>query len=262
VRANPATLVIRVVTIAGKIRRVRRFTDMTNLKLTLLAAAAAAGCATTPTAPHDNGDPLATITSTTGTTVELYTAGTGFLAIEYGDMALPRVLDDLRGLTLADVYRIASGEAPPPDLEALSAEMASHKSDVTESRAVVRDHSPPQLVTPGVAYSGGSCTPTWLENHGYCGAGGGGTDWSLLNWWNGAYEHLNGVNHSSAVLCADIGDIVWEIHNGDGGNHTLTVLEGQMFFYGLSSDDLFGTWLNYDVTHASNNRFNFCGWAS
>jgi hypothetical protein len=241
----------------------RRFTGMTiksTLFLFATLAAAAAGCATDDA--HDF-DQLAAVTSFTGTTVELFTAGDGYMAVEYGDKDLPRALPDVRGLSLADAYRAATRHEPPAELAARSEVMANHAAERTGATALsyVVDRSKPLPAAPGVVYSTGSCSAQWMQDHGWCTAGSG-TDWELLNWWNGAYEHLGGVNHSSAALCADIGSVVWEIHNGDGGNHTWTLLQGQLLTYGLSTDDWFGTWLDYDVTHATNNRFQFCGWAS
>jgi hypothetical protein len=208
---------------------------------------------------HADLDQLAKLTSHTGTTVELYTAGSGFLFVEYGPKELPRAIANVEGLSLADVYRTAAHAEPPADLVALSAQIEALPRNPRPDPARRIAESPPSQQP--VPYATGSCSATWMQNQGFC-SPGSGTDWNLLNWWNGAYEHLSGVFHSNAWLCADIGNIVWEIHNGDGGNHTWTVLEGQLFNYGLSSNDLFGTWLNYDVTHATNNRFQFCGWAS
>ena len=76
----------------------------------------------------------------------------------------------------------------------------------------------------------------------------------------GAYKHSGTVDMPYAYLCADIGDVLWQINNGDGGFHQRTVQQGELFNY--SFRDPGETWLNYDVLQAAGNRFQFGGSAN
>jgi hypothetical protein len=209
--------------------------------------------------------PVAKITSHTGTTVEIYAASaTGYFAVEYGRATLPRALDkdDVLELSAADLYRKATARVDVPAAVAeLSDRVEAADGEASPPPATARiagtglagiDHpiDRPVAVT-------GSCSATWFRDKGYCeDSSGAPRTWCLLNWWDGAYEHGD-TDLTYAYLCADIGNIVWEVTNGDGGNHTWSLLEGDLMWYSLH--DAGGTWIHYDVTHATNNRFQFGG---
>jgi len=171
--------------IRGKISRPGRCGGMTNpprlsVLASILATAAFGACAVddSPQA-HADLDQLAKLTSHTGTTVELYTAGSGFLYVEYGPKELPRAVVNPEGLSLAEVYRTAAHAEPPAEIAALSAQIETLPRNPRPDPAR-RVAESPRSQQP-VPYTTGSCSATWMQNQGYCSAGSG-TDWELLNW--------------------------------------------------------------------------------
>ena len=227
---------------------------MTKL-CTVLFAASLVACA----ADAVDNEPIATFTSRTGTTIDMFATGEhGFEVIEHGASTSPFVLvkSDVGVLSAAELYRKATGEtAVPAAIAELSARVEA--ADATTKRSVVEQHAAEPLTTqpPAVIASSGSCPATTFQTN-FCIAGAPRT-WCLLNWWNGAYEYTSDTDLSFADICADIGSVVWKITNGDGGNHTITVLQGQHFSY--SFHDTWGDWLHYDVVQATNDRFQFAG---
>jgi hypothetical protein len=240
---------------------------------TLLVAAALGGCidsAPTQPSPPTRGTsyemvPVAKVRSHTGTTVEIYEASaTGYFAVEYGAGSLPRALgkDDVRTMSAAELYRkaTASAEVPAAVAELSERVEAADREEVTPTVAGrIAGTSLDALQHPITALpaTSGSCSATWFRDQGYCPSNDGSPrNWCLLNWWNGAYEY-GSTDLTYAYLCADIGSVVWEVTNGDGGDHTWTLLQGDLLWYSLH--DTWGTWIHYDVTHATNNRFQFGG---
>jgi hypothetical protein len=192
--------------------------------------------------------PVATFTSRTGTTIELYAMRSGYSAIELGDADLPRALSqhDVATLSPSQVFMDASGTATvPAEVDALTQRLGQTTTGIR-----------PLPPAPVAALNG--CSSSSFTAGGYCPSGD--VDWCLLNWWNGAYEHIGDLWYSDAYLCVKQGSVLWQISNGEGGFHQWTVSTGQLFHYYLY-DGLDSTWLYYDVLQASGDQFQFGGMA-
>jgi hypothetical protein len=237
----------------GKIGARTRFEGMTKTLLAASLLSALASCTTGADDPSPTTQPDMTVAasfkSKTGTTIEVIPIGaSGYLATELGDASLPRALPTSQVPTPLELYQqiAASPTSPPPALVELSSRVSS--TNITRT-------SPPVAARP-VTPDANQCTATNFEAKGYCLSGAQDT-WCLLDWHNGAYSYNSDTWYSLAYLCATTGPIVWKITNGDGGDHSYTVLAGQLFDYYLYDSD--GTWLDYNVTQASGDEFQFGG---
>jgi hypothetical protein len=197
--------------------------------------------------------PVASFTSRTGTTIELYALRSGYSAAEIGDATLPRALhaNDVATLSPSQLFEQAAGTTAVPDEVT---ELTRQIGLTTTGTPAARLAEP---VVDAVAALDG-CSSSSFVAGGYCPSGD--YDWCLLNWWNGAYEHIGDTWYSNAYLCVKQGSVLWQIQNGEGGFHQWTVNAGELFHYYLY-DGLDSTWLYYDVLHASGDEFQFGGMA-
>jgi hypothetical protein len=58
------------------------------------------------------------------------------------------------------------------------------------------------------------------------------------------------------------GNAIWQIQNGRGGFHQWSISKGQFMWYLMYTDDIFGTYNNYDVLDAHGSEFQFGGFAN
>jgi hypothetical protein len=233
---------------------------MTN-QLLALCAVSLVGCATdatttTPAAAPSEMTPVATFASRSGTTIEVYPVGEhGYMATEIGDATQEHVLTavDVAHSTSGELYQLVTERT---DVPAALATLDRSLAPVDASQVVERRGTRNATPVPQAAASGGSCSAAFFTANGGCPTGATRT-WCLLDWWNGAYEYTNQTDLSFASICADKGSVLWQIQNGDGGFHQISVLQGQWFNYSLHDGGQ--TWLHYDVLQASGDRFQFGG---
>jgi hypothetical protein len=241
---------------------------MTNKLLSLSLLSLAAACTTstdhvstdTPPAATTEMKAVATFSSMTGSTIEIYAVGQhGYFATELADVGVLHVLDgtnDAARMNTSQLYMSLTGNTDVP--KAL-VELDPHILPVgTEVAARTTGTTSSPLPQKPVA-SAGNCTAKFFQANDCPNDAGGGDDfdWCLLNWTGGRHEYAGTVDLSFAHLCSSQGEVLWQIQNGDGGFHQISVLEGQFFNYSLHDSD--ETWLHYDVLQASGDIFQFGG---
>ncbi|HEV7556813.1 MAG TPA: hypothetical protein VGO00_15210 [Kofleriaceae bacterium] len=201
-------------------------------------------------------DPVATFSTRTGSTIEVYAFDHGYAAMERAEIATATAVDrdDIATLSPSALYAKATGDATvPPALDELTAALTAGGATF-DGRSVQTLAAAP--VTPAAA---GACTAAAFQAS-FCPFGD--YSWCLLNHTDGAFEDTNVGNLTKAYLCMKSGNATWEIENGDGGHHVWSILEGQQLSYWFHTNDLFGTYCNYTVENAKNNTFQFGGFAN
>jgi hypothetical protein len=239
------------------------------LALTLLASACTAST-NDPTSGHVTSDPapssttemkpIATFTSMTGSTIEIYAVGAhGYFATELADVGMDHVLSgttaEARQLP-SQLYRSLTGKTDAPSsLVALDSQIVPVGVEVVALSTGGTSLPPPSKPVAAA----GNCTATFFQKNDCPNDTGGGDtfDWCLLNHTGGAFANASTVDLSFSNLCSTHGQVLWQIQNGDGGSHLVTVLEGQFFSYSLHDSD--ETWLHYTVLEASGDTFQFGG---
>jgi hypothetical protein len=92
----------------------------------------------------------------------------------------------------------------------------------------------------------------------------GDYQWCLLDWWGGAYTKSSNTDRTFGTVCADIGNVTLKVSTVDHGGGTWSVPQGsyRWFYSGYTTCGL-AHWCDfsarYDITNATNSRFNFGG---
>jgi hypothetical protein len=246
-----------------------RYGGMTNKLLALSLLSLAAACTTsndhvsttdTPPPPTTEMKAVATFPSMTGSTIEIYAVGEhGYFATELADVGMLHVLDGATAgrMNTSELYMALTGNTDVP--KALVELDRQIRPVGTEAVARTTGTTSSPLPQKPVA-SAGNCTARFFQANDCPGSAGTGDnyDWCILNWTGGRYAYASTVDISEAHLCSSQGEVLWQIQNGDGGFHQLSVLEGQFFGYALHDSD--ETWLHYDVLQASGDIFQFGGY--
>lgn len=226
-------------------------------KTLLLASLLVAACNLDGSTPTDADQPIATYPSRTGTTIEIFGRATGYAALERGDATSPMMIaaGDVDTMSPSTLYAKTTGDPHvPAEIAALTDRIGATFGDARDLVAVA------STPAPVFAEALDGCDARTFQQKD-CPNNGDSITWCVLDHWNGGYEHLSWIHYSQAWLCMKSGSATWNVTNGDGGSHHWDVLEGELFNYWLTDNGTFGTWLNYDIDNASNNEFQFGGYA-
>jgi hypothetical protein len=127
------------------------------------------------------------------------------------------------------------------------------------------------------ALSGGYCPSEWFKTQSFKDSGGttrgfcpnrlfsADYTWCMLDWWGGAYAKSSDTDQTFGTVCADIGSVQMKVSTAGHGGGSWTVPEGtyRWFYSGYTYCGISGNWCDfsarYDITNATNSRFNFGG---
>jgi hypothetical protein len=195
---------------------------------------------------------------TGGNVVELYEPTPGHILIsELGRGDSPPVLQhQIDNLSATDAFRALAPDAPVPAELSAAAKRAEllPRTTVQARRAFdgseLGDRSgirPQSLSAAAIWFQGKFCAPL----------SGFSRSWCLLDWWNGAWESGSGYDFTQAAVYADIGDVQFSWT----GDFTSSFTVGQGFWRSFRATAGFLSTLSelYQVTNATNNRFDFAG---
>jgi hypothetical protein len=242
---------------------------MHRIALASCLVAAISGCAVEgadePTS--DTWQPIASLTTDNGLTVEFYEPEPGALMImQDAAVGVPPVTGHPRPV---DLYRALAPDQPVPAALIAAQQRAddvngdpSEADPAADKRAIDAigtDYAIKSVEVNPAYIDNQSCDDQWFEDT-FCNFSST-LDWTmcLLNHWDGAYAKSGsgGVDVANFSTCADIGNVTLKVTMGDGDGGLWDVLEGHYRNYWWFSN-IWGTneTARGDIVNASGNRFH------
>lgn len=117
------------------------------------------------------------------------------------------------------------------------------------------------------SHSGGHCSWPWLVEE-VCDTRPGTwpSEWETPYWWHGRRIHRNSTSWTKGTVCADIGNVTFDVWSSGGIHGSWYVEEGTYRWWTRGPTtvcDPFchkaGFYATYEVLNATNDRFHTCG---